>query len=118
MNDISISPDLYQFLGAYFHQDWDLEADDWTGVVDNYVNDDPVPGPLRALAQEIDVLRANRAEANLPQFMVRIVGVCYSPEPLTYKQWLGHIADRLREHANAIENGNYPAKKLTPEVNP
>jgi hypothetical protein len=28
--------DLDQFLGAYFHQDWVFEADDWRGVVDQF----------------------------------------------------------------------------------
>ena len=54
MNDGSISTDLYQFLATNLHQDWDLEADSWEGIVDNYANEDPAAGPLRMLAQEID----------------------------------------------------------------
>ncbi len=106
MNNGSISTDLRQFLGAYFHQDWDLEAADWQGVVDNYVNDDPVAGPLRTLAQEIDNLRTTRVETDLSQFLVRSVGVYYAPEPLTYNEWLRQIANRLRQHAAAIESGS------------
>jgi hypothetical protein len=106
MNDGSISTDLYQFFAAYFHQDWDLEADDWQGVVDNYINADPVAGHLRTLAQEIDDLRQARAEPDLRQFLVYTVGVDYGPQPLTYKEWLGQIADRLRQKAAAIENGS------------
>lgn len=106
MNGGSISTDLRQFLGAYFHQDWDLEADDWQGVVDNYVNDDPVAEPLRTLAREIDNLRTARAETDLSQFLVRTVGVYYAPEPLTYSEWLRQVANRIRQHAAAIESGN------------
>lgn len=106
MNDGSISTDLYQFFAAYFHQDWDLEADDWQGIVDNYVNDDPTAGPLRTLAQEIDDLRGARREPDLEQFLVRTVGVYYAPQPLTYKEWLGQVSDRLREQATAIEAGS------------
>lgn len=105
MNEGSISTDLYQFFAAYFHQDWDLEADDWQGIVDNYVNDDPTARPLRTLAQEINDLRGARAEPDLEQFLVRTVGVYYAPQPLTYKQWLGQVADRLRDQAVVIENG-------------
>lgn len=105
MNDGSISRDLYQFLGGYFHQDWDLEADDWEGVVDNYVNDDPVAGPLRTLAEEIDYLRTTRTEAELSQFLLRTAGAYYNPRPLTYKVWLAQLAERLRQHATAIEHG-------------
>ena len=104
MNDGSISTDLYQFFAAYFHQDWDLEADDWEGIVDNYVNVDPVAGPLMTLAQEIDDLREARPEPDLEQFLVYTVGVYYAPQPLTYKEWLGQIADRLRQHVAAIDN--------------
>ncbi|WP_396910382.1 contact-dependent growth inhibition system immunity protein [Mycolicibacterium sp.] len=101
MNDGSISTDLYQFLAAYFHQDWDLEADGWEGIVDNYANDAPASAPLNTLAQEIDDLRESRAEPDLKVFLLRTVGVEYLPDPLTYKEWLGHIADRLRQHARA-----------------
>lgn len=104
MNDGSISADLYQFFAAYFHQDWDLEADDWQGIVDNYINADPVAEPLRGLAQEIDHLREARPEGELEQFLVYTVGVYYSPEPLTYRAWLGQVADRLRQEAAAIDN--------------
>ncbi len=45
-------------------------------------------------------------EPNLEQFLVNTVGVYYSPEPLTYKEWLGQIADRLRQQAAAIDNGS------------
>ena len=79
MDDGSISTDLYQFFAAYFHQDWDLEAGDWQGIVDNYVNADPVAERLRMLAQEIDDMRAARSEADLSQFLLRKVGLCYDP---------------------------------------
>lgn len=109
MNDGSISTDLYQFFAAYFHQDWDLEAEDWQGIVDNYVNADPVAEPLRMLAQEIDGTRAARSEADLSQFLLRKVGVCYDPRPeATFGEWLGQIAVRLRENATAIDRGNEP----------
>jgi hypothetical protein len=57
------------------------------------------------LAQEIDDLREARAEPELKQFLVYTVGVDYGPQPLTYTEWLGQIADRLRKQAAAIENG-------------
>lgn len=106
MNDGSISTDLYQFLAANFHQDWDLEADDWQGIVDKLVNQDPTAGPLLELANEIDDLRETRAEPELKHFLVRTVGVDYGPQPLSYKEWLGQIANRLREQATAIEDGS------------
>ncbi|WP_441958367.1 contact-dependent growth inhibition system immunity protein [Mycolicibacterium houstonense] len=104
MNDGSISTSLYQFFAAYFHQDWDLEADDWEGIVDGYAADHPAAEPLQTLAQEIDGLRVARSEPDLEQFLVNTVGVYYGPEPLTYKEWLGQIADRLRGQAARIDS--------------
>ncbi|MGE2737720.1 contact-dependent growth inhibition system immunity protein [Mycolicibacterium vaccae] len=95
MNDGSISRELYQFLATNFHQDWDLEAEDWQGIVDNYVDEDPTPAPLLRLADEIDELRASRPEPQLKEFLVRQVGVDYGPAPLTYGEWLEQIADRI-----------------------
>ncbi|MCV7161688.1 contact-dependent growth inhibition system immunity protein [Mycolicibacterium brisbanense] len=106
MNDGSISTDLYQFFAAYFHQDWDLEADDWQGIVDDYVADHPAGERLQALAQEIDGLRADRSESGLEQFLVNTVGVYYVPEPVAYKEWLAQIADRLRKRATEVGAGN------------
>ncbi|BBY88085.1 contact-dependent growth inhibition system immunity protein [Mycolicibacterium tokaiense] len=106
MNDGSISPELYTFFAAYFHQDWDLEAEDWEGVVDNYVDADPVSAPLRELASEIDNLRAARSEEDLRTFLLKTVGVSYLPDPLTFKQWLDQIAAHLRDRASEIEHSN------------
>lgn len=103
MNDGSISTALYQFFGAYFRQDWDLEADDWQGIVDNYANEDPAAEPLRTLAEEIDDLREARPEPDLKQILVYTMGAYYSPDPLTSKEWLGQIADRLRQQAAAVD---------------
>ncbi len=109
LNDDSISTDLYQFFAAYFHQDWDMEADDWQGIVDNYVSSDPLAEPLWRTAQEIDYICAARSEVDLSQFLLRKVGVCYDPRPeLTYKEWLGQVAARLRRHATAIDRGAAP----------
>ena len=106
MNDGSISKDLHRFLAAYLHQDWDLEADDWEGNVDCYAADHASVELLRRLAQEIDELRHARPEVDLAQFLGYAVGAYYEPSPLTYKQWLGQIAERLRQGANAADTGS------------
>ena len=48
-------------------------------------------------------MSAARSEADLSQFLLRNVGVCYDPRPeFTYIEWLGQVAARLRQHAAAI----------------
>ncbi|MGE2734445.1 contact-dependent growth inhibition system immunity protein [Mycolicibacterium vaccae] len=106
MNDGSISTELHRFLAAYFHQDWDMEADGWEGIVDTYSSDHPSGHHLKTLAREIDDLRVARDEAALENFLVETIGVYYGPEPLTYKEWLAQIAERLRQHANVIDNAD------------
>jgi hypothetical protein len=32
---------LQRFFGGYFHQDWDLDAKTWQGVIANYVEEHP-----------------------------------------------------------------------------
>ncbi|CAJ1579257.1 contact-dependent growth inhibition system immunity protein [[Mycobacterium] wendilense] len=103
MSDNPVSEDLDQFFGAYFHQDWVFEADDWPGIVDSFVDGDRRPSAelLRQLAREIDCLRETRTEASLEHLLDKL-GVYYDPRPLTFTAWLGQIADRLRSHADGI----------------
>ncbi|KUI33577.1 hypothetical protein AU197_19785 [Mycobacterium sp. IS-1590] len=101
MSSFPVSRPLRYFLGAYFHEDWDLEAADWQGVVDNYVQDEqPSPELLRALIQEINDLIGECAETDAEHLVTRTLGTSYYPLPeYTYKEWLGQVAQRLREHS-------------------
>jgi hypothetical protein len=104
MADSPVSKDLRRFFGAYFHQDWDTEADDWEGIVDGYVNDFPRTELLSRLADEIDQLRAALPERELKDFLVRDVGAYYAPEPFTHNVWLGQVAQQLRRRAVEVEH--------------
>ena len=105
MNDGSVSTDLYQFFGAHFHQDWDLEADDWQGIVDGYVaGTKPTAEKLWLLAEEIDNLHYGRSEAELDRLVAYTIGVDYDPQPMSYTDWLHQIANRLRQHAARIND--------------
>ncbi|MGE2835414.1 contact-dependent growth inhibition system immunity protein [Mycobacterium sp. SMC-4] len=106
MTDGSISAELHRFFAAYFHEDWDLEADDWDGIVDGYAADHPAAEHLRLLARELDNLRQARPESELEHFLVYTVGMYYWPKPLTYNQWLGQVAERLRQCAAGIDNSD------------
>ena len=99
MNDGSVSEDFDQLFGAYFHEDWDLEADDWQGIVDHYVSDGPTAERLLTLAQEIEVLREALTEPELEHLMSRTIGARHNRRPLSFTEWLGQVADRLRPHA-------------------
>ncbi|BBZ02501.1 hypothetical protein MCHIJ_19380 [Mycolicibacterium chitae] len=104
MSEDSVSYAIQQFFGGNFHQDWDLEAENWQSVIDNYAVGKG-PSRLHALAQDIDDLRQMHGEDELKVLMPRRAHAAYNPRPITYKEWLGLVADRLRGHAAAIEGG-------------
>ncbi len=110
VTDYSVSGSLSHFFRAYFHEDWDLEADDWQGLVDGYVLDEePNSELLRLLAKEIDDLNEPRAEADMRAFVMYGLGAKYYPLPeMSYEEWLSQVAARLRQHAEAIDGGAPP----------
>lgn len=89
-----------QFFGAYLHQDWPFEAEDWEGIVDQYcASPTRTPEQLRTLADQIDELIATCTESELPSVILNM-GAFYDPRPqLTYTAWLQQVAARIREHA-------------------
>lgn len=105
MTEYVVSRALSHFFRAYFHEDWDLEADDWQGLVDGYVRDEePNPAMLRSLADEIDDVNEPPVEADMRRFVTHTLGAKYYPLPeLTYEEWLKEIGTRLRQHADGID---------------
>mgnify|MGYP000049995977 FL=1 len=90
-----VSYAMEQFFGGYFHPDWDLHAADWPQIVDSFVVDEK-PEHLRSLAHDIDEFRRDRAESQLHEAMLKMGGY-YDPRPeMTYREWLGMVAERLR----------------------
>lgn len=110
MNAQSISRPLTHFFGAYFHEDWDLEADDWQGIVEGYVRDEqPSAELLRQLAREIDSLNAGCTETEVKGLVTRVLGANYYPLPeLSYREWLDQVAAQLRQHAETIDRKAEP----------
>ncbi|CAJ1579259.1 contact-dependent growth inhibition system immunity protein [[Mycobacterium] wendilense] len=105
MSSHPTSHDFDQFFGAYFHEDWDLEAEDWEGIVDLYSSSPTrTPERLRLLADRIDEMRENQSETEICTTVVGMGG-CYDPRPeRTYDSWLRQVTERLRRHASAAEN--------------
>lgn len=110
LTEYSVSRPLSHFFRAYFHEDWDLEADDWQGLVDGYVRDEePNSELLRLLATEIDDLNQPRSEGDMRAFVTHTLGAKYYPLPeLSYEEWLKQVAARLRQFAEAIDGDNEP----------
>jgi CdiI immunity protein len=90
-------PDLFSFFGVRFHQDWDLDARDDSGVIDDFLNEEPgefidaVRHEIRALI-ELDL-----SESELQEAVWRDLGCYYDPTPsgLSMTQWVQTVAARL-----------------------
>lgn len=88
------SPALWHLMGAYLHQDYDLDGtiDD---NIDLFVVDTPDLAP--ALPAEVErALRELSTEAELEAFVDDLGCQVLPPRGLTYREWLTQIADRVR----------------------
>jgi hypothetical protein len=94
-------PRLQQLLGAYFHQDWDLEGDDWPAIVRKY-RSDVSAAEAAAAASEIEQLIADGdSDSILADRLLREFGCYYDPRPdlggPLPREWLIQLAAALRE---------------------
>ena len=93
-------PRLWQMFGAFFHQDWDMEGDDWPHLVRNFAGGQP-QSELDATAAELAQLMADCPDdAALERELFDVLGCEYLPRPdlggPTVREWLGQIAGFLR----------------------
>jgi hypothetical protein len=93
MNDV---PALDQLMGAYFHQDWDMDGDEWD-VVALFIKDEPELA-MKLPAEVRTTLAAYPEEADLKGFILTDLGGCFAADwdGGTYREWLTQIADRVR----------------------
>lgn len=90
-------PYLTQFFSSYFHQDWPLEADTPSDVVNNYRSSEPRPS-VEAASQELSkLLKMPIAPADLEAFILDELGCYYDPqsENQTVRQWLESVQKSL-----------------------
>lgn len=101
-------PQLRQFFGAYFHQDWDIDAEDADGVVALYVSDDRhTDEQLRAIARQIDEYLENEgSQENISQGLFEKLGCEYLPASSGSNagEWLTHVANLLRRAIESRRN--------------
>lgn len=90
---------LRQFFGAYFHQDWDLDAPDYNGVVDRYIADTTDKRSLRDLANCLEVLSDSYdADVELEDALGKELWCEFVPsgDGLSARTWVLELAHRLR----------------------
>ena len=90
-------PHLTQFFSCYFHQDWPLEAETASDVVNNYRSSEP-PESIEAASQELSkLLEMPIAPADLETFILDELGCYYDPtsENQTVREWLESVQKSL-----------------------
>lgn len=93
-------PQLRQFLGGYFHQDWVVERDDWQEIVRDYVSESPRSAVMECAAELRDLLDAGLADAELEVVLERLGG-SVDPSALgqSTEEWLRAVRERLEAAA-------------------
>lgn len=109
--------DLYQFLGAYFNQDWTDEYDwkeqkpDFEPVVHFYKAKNPSTTVARATEQLEKFLALPLDDEQLEEIVTSEFGSSYYPAPrgLTERQWLEQVLKLLKQPVDA----NAPVLSMT-----
>jgi hypothetical protein len=90
-------PNLVQFLGGYFHQDF---IDDY-GTPDNAIKaflSENSPETVQAVCRELDeVIPLVEQMDNPNDFLYRVIGCFYYPQAdgFTVVEWLRHVRQQL-----------------------
>jgi hypothetical protein len=93
-------PNLDEFLGGYFHQDWRDDAATANGIVQKYLGEWPIEGIREASNELRRMLESLPAEAELAS-TAQGLGCYYNPEGdgLTYAAWLMNVCQQLEAAA-------------------
>jgi hypothetical protein len=91
-------PYLWTLLAGYFHEDWDLDASDWQGVVEHY-RSHALQNEVTGLRYDVArILDAFRAEMQLERIVLRDMGCQYDPRPgYSVRSWLKAIVQQISD---------------------
>jgi hypothetical protein len=90
-------PELFQFFGCYFHQDWMCESSEPDGVIGAFVSES-TPQTIEAVRKEIlTLLMIDFGEEELREFLMDDMpcNYCYWLDWESAEAWLRHILEIL-----------------------
>ncbi len=88
---------LDRFIGNWFHQDWDLEADSWQALVEKFKVISRKER-VQQVYQDIRVfLKNNKNDDELNELLFEEFGCGYDPRPeQSTRDWLAEVAAALK----------------------
>jgi hypothetical protein len=90
-------PNLGQFLGAYFHQDWAEDRERWETVVDKFITESPHSVVVETAGELGDVLAAKLTDADLTGVLAELgANVVPAAFDMTSSAWATAVLKRLR----------------------
>ncbi len=93
---VSACPQLHQFLGGYFHQDWALDRDRWEPVVDEFTAESPHSVVVGTADELRHLLAATLTDIQLTTVLDRLgASVALAAVGLTPTAWLEALLQRL-----------------------
>jgi hypothetical protein len=92
----TLYPNLDEFFGTYFHQDWREDSATPSGIVDRYLAEWP-PEEVRAAGKELRRLLAETPTEPGLADAVGHLGSFYNPQAdgLSYRDWLQQVCQLL-----------------------
>ncbi|WP_123533148.1 contact-dependent growth inhibition system immunity protein [Pseudomonas fluorescens] len=92
-------PEIHDFFGSYFHQDWREEHETADQVINDFLQASD-KGTLRLVRNELQsLLLEKKDELSLRAYLLKELSCyyCYWNEGVTGELWLRQIAEKLDE---------------------
>ncbi len=92
----SACPQLRQFLGGYFHQDWVVDQESWEGVVDDFIAESAPPVVTDCAEELRQLIAGGLSDAELATVLRRLdSSVAPSSLQMSATEWLSAVLQRL-----------------------
>ncbi len=94
-------PNLWQFFGGYFHQDWTHDSSDPDVIIRTFIDDSSSHVLVSVHTELNSLLNQDLSDADLRESLTKLG--CYVHYPaigMTAREWLTHVCARLSELAD------------------
>ncbi|OLT98667.1 hypothetical protein SAMN04490202_0154 [Pseudomonas reinekei] len=98
-------PELHDFFGAYFHQDWTVEHETADQVIDGYLSESDEHHLQIVLTELCMLIAQKKEELALREYMLKELSCyyCYWNTWESGDSWLLHIARKLQERLDGSD---------------